>query len=327
LTNLNWKSLVKDIQRALDFFDSQGVKPTLRTLYYQLVSQNLIPNTKTSYQSLSKQLVTLRKNGTFSMTILEDKVRMSYRNFADSAFDGNHEQYERERLDQALENFDVEAILKDFFNYRVSQATASKWANQPEVCEIWIEKDALASTVVNWTENRHVTVRVNKGYSSLTFIYNNSLALKELLENHNHVTILYLGDLDPSGCDMERYLKETLEELGCDSSDVELKRLGLTVDQVEKYNLPPKPEDADTLAKLERDPRNKNYTLDYVVELDSLVAYVPTEFKQLLLEAIDELWDQGIYDDLRDQADQINERLAEYLEEIKEKAKSKMRDF
>jgi len=83
----------------------------------------------------------------------------------------------------------------------------------------------------------------------------------------------------------------------------------------------------DWLAKLERDPRNKNYTLDYVVELDSLIAYVPTEFKELLLEAIDELWDQDIYDDLREQAEQINDNLAEYLEQIKEKAKAKMREF
>jgi hypothetical protein len=324
---LDWKQITKDIQRALNFFDSQGVKPTLRTLYYQLVSQNIIPNTKTSYQSLSKKLVELRKNGTFSMTILEDKVRMSYGNFADSYFDDNHEQYAKERLDNALAAFDVEAILKDFFNYRVSQATVSKWSNQPEVCEIWIEKDALASTVVNWTESRHVTVRVNKGYSSLTFIYTNSVALKELLERHNHVTILYLGDLDPSGMDMQVYLERTLEELGCDPSQVELKRLGLTVEQVEKYNLPPKPEDAETLAKIARDPRSKNYTLDYVVELDSLVAYVPTEFKELLLDAIDELYDHDTYVELKMQADLINERLEEYLEEIKEKAKAKMRDF
>jgi 5S rRNA maturation endonuclease (ribonuclease M5) len=327
MANLNWNELKGPIKAAFTFFQSQGVKPTLRTLYYNLVSQNLIPNTKTSYQCLSKKMVEWRKAGVFPMDILEDKVRMSYGTFQDSCFSEDHEKYQKAYLDRALENFNIESILKDFFNYRVSDATVSKWANQPEVCEIWIEKDALASTVVNWTSRKYVTVRVNKGYSSLTFIYNNAQALEDLLTRHDKVTILYLGDLDPSGVDMERYLKQSLQEFGLDSDRVELKRLGLTVEQVEEYKLPPKPEDAETLAKLQRDPRNKTYDLDYVVELDSLVAYVPEEFKRVLLEAIDEIYDIDVYNDLKQKAEEINSNLAEYLAEIKAKAKEKMKEF
>jgi hypothetical protein len=321
--NTNWNEVKDKINIALSFFRSQGVKPTLRTLYYQLVSQNVIPNTKTSYQCLSKKLVGWRKEGSFRMDILEDKVRMSYGSFSDDFFSENHEEYIKGCLDQALGNFNLDAILDDFFNYRVRQAEVSRWAKQSEVCEIWIEKDALASTVVNWTSDRGVTIRVNKGYSSLTFIYTNSQALEDLLTRHDHVTILYLGDLDPSGTDMERYLKQSLAEFGLDSSRVTLKRIGLTSDQVDEYRLPPKPEDAETLAKLKRDPRYKTYTEEYVVELDSLVAYVPEEFKRILLEAIDECYDEDTFLELQKEAEQINDNLADYLAEIKEKARAK----
>jgi hypothetical protein len=325
--NTNWNEVKDKINIALSYFRSQGVKPTLRTLYYQLVSQNIIPNTKTSYQCLSKKLVDWRKAGVFPMDIIEDKVRMSYGSFMDSCFTEGHEQYVKDCLDSCLENFNVESILNDFFNYRVSRAEVSRWANQPEVCEIWIEKDALASTVLNWTSSRGITVRVNKGYSSLTFINSNCNALEDLLTRHDHVTILYLGDLDPSGTDMERYLKKSLYEFGLDDSRVELKRVGLTSEQVDTYHLPPKPEDAETLAKLQRDPRYKTYTEEYVVELDSLVAYAPKDFKRFLLEAIDEVYNEQINEDLREEARKINQRLQDYLTETKEKAKEKMKQF
>jgi 5S rRNA maturation endonuclease (ribonuclease M5) len=261
------------------------------------------------------------------MDIIEDKVRMSYGTFSDSCFGESHEENVKDRLDSCLEAFNIESILNDFFNYRVSKAEVSRWANQPEVCEIWIEKDALASTVLNWTNSRGITVRVNKGYSSLTFINSNVQALEDLLTRHDRVTILYLGDLDPSGTDMERYLKKSLQEFGLDTDRVELKRVGLTSEQVDLYHLPPKPEDAETLAKLQRDPRYATYTEEYVVELDSLVAYAPEEFKRFLLEAIDEIWDEDKYEEQKDEAHEINLRLQSYLSETKEKAKEKMKEF
>ena len=138
---------------------------------------------------------------------------------------------------------------------------------------------------------------------------------------------MYLGDLDPSGVDMERYLQETLNFFGLDARRVDLKRLALTVEQVEEYKLPPKPEDAETLAKIERDPRNKNYTLDYVVELDSLVAYVPEEFRKLIVEAIEELYNQEINQELEERAEEINDKLEEHLTEVKKQATEKLRTF
>jgi len=95
-------------------------------------------------------------------------------------------------------------------------------------------------------------------------------------------------------------------------------------EQVERYGLPPRPEDLETLKKLERDPRYKSYREAYIVELDALVAYAPSQFRRIAVEAVDEMWDQEIYDKLRKKAEELDKKADELLEEIKRKAKEKI---
>jgi hypothetical protein len=198
-----------------------------------------------------------------------------------------------------------------------------RWYKQKNLVEIWIEKEALSSTISNWVESHYIRIRVNKGYSSWTFIYNNVEQLKQLLQYHDKIIILYLGDLDPSGVDIQRFLQEALEYFELPKEKVELKRLAITPEQVEYFGLPPKPEDAETLEKLGRDPRSKKYTLDYAVELDSLVAYVPSEFRKMIDETIREYFDEELYNKLNEERNKLqeeNERIKEdYIRKAKEK--------
>ena len=199
-----------------------------------------------------------------------------------------------------------------------------RWAEQEIAPEIWIEKEALAKTIERWTLGLNIPIRVNRGYSSWTFIYNNVLNLRRTLTKHKKVVIFYLGDLDPSGVDIQRFLKEALEYFGLDENVVEFKRLAITPEQVEKYNLPPRPEDAETLAKLERDTRTKSYKYDYIVELDALMAYVPEEFKRIVREAIMSVWDRETYEKLKERKEEIDRLLDEMISNYIEKAKEKL---
>jgi len=328
MADLNWRKDVQpQIQKALDYFGSIGVKPTLRTLFYNLVSKNLIGNTKSTYKGLSKWLVQARKEGLVPWNALEDTARNVYGSFSDNRFADDIVQTNADDMDRRLESFNAENILKDFFDFYSSHAIVSKWADQPIVAEIWIEKEALAKTIVSWTENLGVQIRVNKGYSSWTFIYENCRVLKDRLLNHDKVRVFYLGDLDPSGVDMERFLKEALEFFDLDPSKVELKRLSITADQVRKYDLPPRPDDAETLAKLKRDPRTAAYRGEVIVELDAMVAFVPEEFRQLIIDAVKSVWDRDLYDKLKEQAAEYNAEMQTKLEEIKEKAKEILRNL
>jgi len=51
--------------------------------------------------------------------------------------------------------------------------------------------------------------------------------------------MLYFGDFDPSGIDIERDLSKRLERYGAE--DFIVQRIALTNEQIKEYNLPPIP--------------------------------------------------------------------------------------
>lgn len=324
MPRINWENILVEIEDALEFFEKQGVKPTLRTLFYNLVSKNLIPNTRSSYQTLSKQLVEARKQKRFSWDFLEDRTRVTIGMTWDYGYSDDINERVKEKCEKLLDELDIEEVINEYFNQVDTWVSMSQWFKQKNIVEIWIEKEALASTIANWVSEDYIKIRVNKGYSSWTFIYNNVEDLKNILTNHDKIIILYCGDLDPSGVDIQRFLEEALEYFELQVEKVELKRLAITPEQVERYNLPPKPEDAETLEKLGRDPRSKRYTLDYVVELDSLVAYVPSEFKKLIKETIRQYFDEELYKELNTRRRRLQEENIRIVRDYIRKAKEKI---
>ena len=59
---------------------------------------------------------------------------------------------------------------------------------------------------------------------------------------------------------------------------MEFERIAVTQEQIHEYNLPPTPEDNETLEKLDRDSRTNGFIEKYgelfAVELDALLAIV-----------------------------------------------------
>lgn len=325
---MKWKNVFEEIDTALEYFNSQKVKPTLRTLFYYLYSKQLIPNTKSAYIYLSKKLVTARKTGRYPWDFLEDKTRIVLGKLADYRFSETHLDNFEKDIQSKLEELNVESMINDYFDWLLPSFAVDFWAEQPFVVEIWIEKEALSSTIFNWVSDLAIPVRVNRGYSSWTFIYNNVKSLKDLLDRHEKVIIFYLGDLDPSGVDIQRFLVESLEYFNLNTDKVELKRLAITEEQVTKFNLPPRPEDIETLRKLERDPRYKSnksfWESSAIVELDALIAYAPSEFRELVRNSILNYWNKEIYDKLKGKAKELTGRSLEILADMKEKAKKKI---
>jgi hypothetical protein len=58
---LDWKDVLASARPIVDSYDT-GV--TLRQLFYQLVSKQIIPNTPTTYQTLSDRTAAARRLGT-----------------------------------------------------------------------------------------------------------------------------------------------------------------------------------------------------------------------------------------------------------------------
>jgi hypothetical protein len=267
-----------------DFFEPRGIKPTLRTIFYRLYSLGVIPNTKGSYQKLGKILVEARKDGTISWEAFSDgakrEVLGDYEK-ANQCIDPTEEA-------QALVNWI--AKIRERPEYKIG-----RWYNQPKYVEVWIEKDAMSSTFQKVLEDREVPIVVNKGYSSWTFLYNNAQRLLQHADKEIH--ILYFGDFDPSGLDMEEgHLADGLNFFGL---DVDFHRISVSLDHIKKYKLPELPSERETIDKAKRDPRLSKFMAEYgrliLVELDAMLAVVPDEFISLIQDSVDKYFDEDIY--------------------------------
>ena len=216
---IDWRLVVDNhVIPALDWFAEQGITPTLRTLFYRLVSLQVIPNTKNSYKRLSKVLVKERKEGNIEWDAIADEGRLVLCNFDDV--------YESP---QRYIQHGINHIKNAPSKYNVP-----RWHNQKHYVEIWIEKQALSNTFESFLGDRQVRMAVNKGYAGWTFLSENADRLIDIRFKHpdKRVHILYFGDFDPSGEDMDRHLEDALSHFfGQDFYFIDFKRVAVTEDQ------------------------------------------------------------------------------------------------
>lgn len=314
---VNWKLTVKPgIDEAFEFFDSQGVVPTLRTLYYRLVSMKLIPHTNSAYKSLGSHMVKWRKNDYYAWDCLADTVRRSMGATDDGIWSDNEISEFKTKLEDKLKSMNISSLVSEYFDYLFPALKHGLWANQDKLVEIWIEKEALAATFSAWLLDKNVLIRVNRGYSSWTFIYNNIREITEILDRHEKVVIFYCGDHDPSGLDIDRFLQESLDYFGVDKEKVELRRVALTHEQTQRYKLPP-------LEVNPKDSRATLYTEKYgnnAWELDALVAYAPKDFKYELRSLVDDEFDKEVLNDIEEEGEKLKLEALDVIMSIKRKA-------
>jgi hypothetical protein len=285
-----WDAIIDRVREELGVLRGQGIAPTLRTMHYRLVSLQVIGNTKNEYKELSRQTARAREEGRLFINCFVDQGREVYNNgYEDDSELEEPEQY----VDRAI------SVLKDLDD-DYAELDIPKWYNQKHYLEIWIEKDALATTFIQLA-NGDVPVRIvpNKGYSSLTFMYDNAKRLKQIVEDEEkEIHIRYFGDFDPSGSDMDRDIEERLSMLGV---NVDFERIATKLEHVERYNLPPMPTDAESIEKYNKDPRKEAFEDrnggSYAVELDALTVYAPDDLKQMVQDCIEEFYDPEIYDE------------------------------
>lgn len=207
---------------------------TVRQVYYQLVSRQIIDNNRSQYQAVSNILVDARKSGVIPWGWVEDRLRKP-------------------------RNVSMWNDLADFAHTAVHSYRRNVWAMQPTYLECWLEKDALSGIFEELLADYGVTLNVGRGYDGWDSIHS---AAKRFGTGEG-VTVLYYGDFDPSGEDMVRSLQERLAFFGCEP---EIVKCALTLDDVHRYNLPPafaKKTDTRTAAFIDK------YG-DMAVELDAL---------------------------------------------------------
>jgi hypothetical protein len=260
----NWtehqSNRLHQVQEILE--DLKDYKPlTLRQVYYQLVGQGHIDNNLSQYGSLSHLLKWARIEGLISWDDIEDRTRVFH-----------------DQTGWILEDFVTQSLDQFLTGYRHDLL----W-NQEKFVEIWIEKDALSRVAERVATNYTVSVIVNRGFASISFLHDYELRIAQ--HPNKSPVILYFGDFDPSGKAMLPATQKTLEdEMGVQG--VEFKMIALTEEDIATYHLPHKPE-----AIKEKDPRTQRHIEQYgelAVELDALdVRVLEEKIRTAILEEID----------------------------------------
>lgn len=228
-------------------YAAQGFDLTLRQLYYQFVSRDLIANRQSEYKRLGSIINDARLAGLIDWDRIVDRTRQI----------------------RELGHWDnPSAVMQVVANaYR-----EEVWAQQPLRIEVWIEKDALVGVFEPICQEMDVPLFSCRGYTSQSEVWAAGQRLGGYMAAGQRVLILHFGDHDPSGLDMTRDITERLElflfndwvrhfaeqfdymprdELvqraemehetqGWDRM-LEVRRMALTWAQVQQYGPPPNP--------------------------------------------------------------------------------------
>jgi len=282
LSNSNKRKL-DTINNIIEEYRAQGYKLTLRQLYYQLVSRDIIPNQQKEYAKLSVLLTKGRMAGYVDWDAIEDRIRVPFLPYWVTG-------------------------IEDAVNDTVNQYRLNRMDGQEVYIELWVEKDALSGVLKRVTSKYHINLMVNRGYSSCSAMYDAYKRLGRQEEAGKKCVILYLGDHDPSGLDMIRDIQERLEEFGVSP---EVRQIALTMEQIEKYNPPPNP------AKV-TDPRAGDYIArhgDTSWEVDALT---PQVLHALVKKNVEEMIDSDLFNEKIEQEEKDKERLQEFADEVEE---------
>src|SRR5579875_2706963 len=247
------------IEEARGYYAEYKQYPTLRGIYYRLVSTNVIPNVRSAYQRLSVILSRARKQGTFPWNYLVDN---SGRYISES--DTGYELSElREHPNNAV-NAKIAQIIKYLQSATSKQINLpmSRWTEQPNYVICTVEKDAMASAVRSILDPLGVSLVVMKGYSSVTQIHDLAERLR-LIPKEKAIHILQLTDYDPSGEDIARNLSDQLiEEFGIKAS---VEKIAVTLDQINDFSLRTTPNLKKNARSYSATPDSESGNMDFSV--------------------------------------------------------------
>lgn len=185
-----------------------------------------------------------------------------------------------------------------------------RWEDQSQYAELWVEKQALAGVLEPMAQEFHVTLSVNKGYSSASAMFDAAQRFKENSNDGDKDSVLlYLGDHDPSGEDMVRDIEDRLHEFGV--VNLEVKKIALTMAQVEEFDPPPNP--AKTT-----DSRYESYAAKHGTESWEVDALPPDELQRLIRVAFEEVIDVDLMDAVKEREEKHKEKLRRAAARIKD---------
>lgn len=254
----DWQDI---LEHAANIVNSYSTSVTLRQLFYRLVAQQILRNTKSEYGQLSARSAQARREGWFPTLI--DQTRQIER--ANPLFTSTDE----------AKSWLKERYLRD------------RTEGQEYSIYLGVEKAGIVEQLWSWFGYQYgFPIVALRGYSSQSFcdnvrddIYEWPANQVDGSESYRESVFIYAGDFDPSGEDIDR---DFLGRVGAFDHYV---RVALSSELVLEHDLPP------AMGKA-TDSRASSFMAKHgelvQVELDALP---PDTLRQLYQDAIGGYWD------------------------------------
>lgn len=221
----------------------------IRHLCYLLAKDGTIQKTERAFKAFGKLLTKWRRAGAISWKAFSDATRWHYGS-------------------RTHDNL-TDALAETIKYYR-----RNLWAEQDVFIEIWCEKDAIASILLEAADPFGVRVLPFRGFSGLTTLEAAAETFREQQAHGKEVWIYYFGDWDPSGRWVElaaiRALREDFH------THVHFVRVAVTPDQIKRYKLPTRP------TKVDKNRHAKRFGKGRSVDIDAMP-------REILIELVDKV--------------------------------------
>lgn len=276
--------LVKQVRTVLELFRAY-LPVSIRQVFYRLVSTVGYPKDESSYKRLGDILNRARRAGL-----------IDWDDFRDDGF-------QRSRMSSFDSPADwAEAVLHSARSYRLDRQSG-----QARRLVVWCEAAGMVPQLERVAKEFSVPVLCSGGFDSVTAKHSVAVEWASM----GDVTVLHLGDHDPSGVHMFGSLDEDIRAFlnGLDAGGrVEFQRLAVTLDQVVELNLPTAP------AK-ETDRRS------FDGETVQCEAIPPDELARVLERAILDRFDhpglQGVLSLEDEQRTKLVDHVSDFLESLR----------
>jgi hypothetical protein len=258
MSRTDWPTV---LELAADIVAEYDTQVTLRQLFYRLVAKQVIPNLQSYYRRLSQRTAQARRDG--DLPDLSDEGSEFYPSGGDTspadALRGTAQSYRRDRTE-----------------------------GQPVAIYLAVEKRGMLNQLSAWFGDLGLPILALGGYASQSLC---DEVKRDVRRQGRPAILLYAGDFDPSGEDIER---DFIARTDCWKAT---RRIALTPEQVSDYELAEYAPTPKELEKLADDPRANSFEERH----GSLVQYEvdalePTDLRYLYRTAIDEFWDRSVYE-------------------------------
>jgi hypothetical protein len=151
--------VVAERRRRVAEMAKEFAPASVRQIAYQAEVHGLVPKTENGFRKVQHDLLILRQQGVVDYDWISDNTRW-------------------------MRKSDSYKGIEHFLNLSIGTYRRDLWHSAASYVEIWIEKDALAGTVMSETDPYDVPLMVARGFSSETYLYEAARPLLRVANQH-----------------------------------------------------------------------------------------------------------------------------------------------